>query len=147
MRRVPAETPSSLMISNAPTSPVLSRWVPPQSSRLNVAHRDHADRVGILLAEEHHRARLRASASGSVFHLTGAPAATRSATSFSIAASLRASTGLRLREVEPQPVVVDLRALLLGVRAEVLLQGVVQNVRRRVGAADRVAAGVVDRRA
>ncbi len=41
-----------------------------------------------------------------------------------------------MREVEPQPVVVDLRALLLGMLAQVLLQRVVQDVRRRVGPAN-----------
>lgn len=38
--------------------------------------------------------------------------------------------GTGVREVEPQPVGVDLRALLLGVCAKVRLQAVMQNVRR-----------------
>ena len=58
IRRVPADTPSSLRISNCSTSPVFVRCVPPHSSLLNVAHRHHPHRVGILLAEQHHRALL-----------------------------------------------------------------------------------------
>ena len=54
--------------------------------------------------------------------------------------------GRRIGEVEPQPVVVDLRALLQGVLAEVLLQGVMEQVRGRVGAADALAALGVDPR-
>jgi len=50
----------------------------------------------------------------------------------------------KVREVEPQPVVGDLGALLLGVLAEVFLERVVQDVGGGVGAADRVAAGLVD---
>ena len=38
----------------------------------------------------------------------------------------------RIGEIEPQPIVVDFRALLLGVLAQVLLQRVVQNVRGRM---------------
>ena len=69
---------------------------------------------------------------------------TRAFTSSSICGELLARDGRGIGEVEPQPVVVDLRALLLGVLAEVLLQGVVQQVRGRVGAADALAARGVD---
>ena len=40
--------------------------------------------------------------------------------------------GRRIAEVEPQPVFLDLGAHLVGVLAERLLQGVMQDVRRRV---------------
>ncbi len=49
-----------------------------------------------------------------------------------------AADGLGIGEVEPQPVGLDLAAGLLGVLAQDAVQGVVQQVRRRVGAADRL---------
>ena len=57
-----------------------------------------------------------------------------------LAQPLRAD-GLGVAEVEPQSVRLDLGPGLLGVLAEVDVQGMVQDVRRRVGAADRLAAG------
>ena len=79
---------------------------------------------------------LRASASGRIWAETGSAAAIRSLASPFDGRQLLGRHGRHVGEVEPQPVVVHLRALLLGVRAQVLLQGVVQDVRRRVGAAD-----------
>ncbi len=55
-----------------------------------------------------------------------------------------AADGLGVGEVEPEPVGLDLAAGLLGVLAEVDVQGMVQDVRRRVGPADRLAAVEVD---
>ena len=55
-----------------------------------------------------------------------------------------AADGLGVGEVEPEPVGLDLAAGLLGVLAQVRVQGVVQDVRRRVGPADRLAAVGVD---
>ena len=55
-----------------------------------------------------------------------------------------AADGLGVGEVEPQAVGLDLAAGLLGVLAQDVPQGVVQQMGRRVGAADRVAAVGVD---
>ena len=52
--------------------------------------------------------------------------------------------GREVGEVEAEPIFVDLRALLLGVGAEIFLQGVVEDVGGGVGAADGGAAAVVD---
>ena len=52
--------------------------------------------------------------------------------------------GLGVGEVEPEPVGLDLAAGLLGVLAQVLVQGVVQHVGGRVGASDRLPAVGVD---
>ena len=62
----------------------------------------------------------------------------------SIGAEPLAADGLGVGEVEPEPVGLDLAAGLLGVLAQVRVQGVVQDVRRRVGPADRLAAVGVD---
>ena len=55
-RRMPAATPVSETILKKPMSPVRSTCVPPQSSRGELAHADHAHLVAVLLAEERHRA-------------------------------------------------------------------------------------------
>ncbi len=55
-----------------------------------------------------------------------------------------AADRLGVGEVEPEPVGLDLAAGLLGVLAQVRVQGMVQDVRCRVGPADRLAAGGVD---
>ena len=52
----------------------------------------------------------------------------------------------RIGEIEPQPIVVDLRALLLGMLAQILLQRVVQNVRGRMGTANPAAPRRIDAR-
>ena len=61
---------------------------------------------------------------------------TRSFTSFSISRKRFAGNRRRIREIEPQPIVIDLRALLLRMATEILLQRVMQDVRRGVGPAD-----------
>ena len=86
----------------------------------------------------------RASASGTNFQWIGSAAATRSATSCSIGGQLLGIDRRGVAEIEPQPIVLDLRAHLMGVFAEVLLQGVVQDVRGRVGAANALPALVID---
>ena len=50
-----------------------------------------------------------------------------------------------VREIEPQPIGIDLGPLLLGVLTQSLSQCVVQDVRCRVSAANAVAAGRVDK--
>ena len=111
-----------------------------------VAHRDDADDLGVLLAEEGHRAERpglgdRHGRPGDRLAARGRGRLTVS----SIGAEPVAADGLGVGEVEPEPVGLDLAAGLLGVLAQVGVQGVVQDVRRRVRPADRLAALGVDR--
>ena len=110
-----------------------------------LAHRHHPHDVGIFFAEQHHRPGL--AGFGDRQLSSNRPARpTRHLLvhfAFDLLDQLRAD-GRRIGEVEPQPIVVHLRALLQGMRAEMLLQGVMQDVRGRMGAADAGAAGGVD---
>ena len=109
------------------------------------AHRDDADLVAVLLAEEgagagldrlvdghelrHDRLVLQEHRVGDVLDLS----------------DLVVGDRLRVAEVEAQAVGRDERALLSHVLAEHLAQGLVQEMRRRVVGADRRAARAVDR--
>ena len=137
IRRVPADTLSSPTIRTRPIWPVLGHVRAAAELAAHAVHRDHPDDVGILLAEEHHRAGMpglgqrqelgRHRHGGEALPLTIA----------SIARSVSWSIELGVREVEPQQVGIDLRALLHGVRAEVVLEGGVDEVRGRMGPPDR----------
>ena len=74
----------------------------------------------------------------------GSPFRTRWLTVSSIEPEPVAADGFGVGEVEPEPVGLDLAPGLLGVLAQVGVQGMMQDVRGRVGPADRLATGVVD---
>ena len=108
------------------------------------AHRHHPYRVRIFFSEQHHRPlapslgqrqHLPANWLGGLDQLGHVGADVGQLPAFDRA---------EVREVEPQPIVVDLRTLLLGMRAQVLLQRVMQNVRRRVGPPDAITPFGVD---
>ena len=110
-----------------------------------LAHLDHADDVRIFLTEEGHRAqrlglgdRHLGPAHGRAGHDQGVDGVLDQVEPF-------LADRLGVGEVEPQPVGLDLAAGLLGVLAQMPVQGVVQQVGRRVGAADRLSALGVDR--
>jgi hypothetical protein len=87
-----------------------------------LAHADHPHGVGILLAEQHHRA---GSAGFGQRHGLPLDRLGRRDPRVGILLDRRqllGRDGRHVGEVEAEPVVIDLRALLLGVRAEVLLQ-------------------------
>ncbi len=101
-----------------------------------IADGNHPHHVGILLAEEHHRPRLpglgqrhrrradRLALENLFIDLGLDPG------------QLFGADGRRIGEVETQQVVVHLRALLQGVLAQVRAEGVVEQMRGRMGAAD-----------
>ena len=144
IRRVPAATPSSATISNGADLAGVVQVRAAAQLAAELAHRDHADRIGIFFAEEHHRAGgagLGERHELPLDRLGGGDALGH------VVLDRGEFLGLdrrRVAEVEPQPVVLDLRAQLLGVLAEVLLQGVVQDVRGRVGPANALPAVRID---
>ena len=91
-----------------------------------LADRDHADHVAILFAEEHRRPGV-AGFGQRHFDVADRLAGQNLRVHFVLDADqFLFAHGRRIGEVEPQPIVVDLRALLQGVRAEVFLQGVMR---------------------
>ena len=82
----------------------------------------------------------RASASGTNFQLIGSAGGDALGDVVLDGRQLVGFDWRGIAEIEPQPIVLDLRAHLMGVLAEVFLQGVVQDVCGRVGAANAVAA-------
>ena len=101
-----------------------------------IADRDHPNHIGILLAEEHHGARL---AGLGQRHVGATYRRTSEDPEVDFPLDLLEFLGLHsfgVREVEPQQVVVHFRALLLGMFAELGLQRMVQEVGGRMGAAD-----------
>ena len=100
-----------------------------------VADRDHADRVGVLFAEQHHRAGRSGfgqrnglpSDCGFLFDF-------RHHVAFDLGQDVIVDR-LLVGEIKSQSIFFDLAALLLGVVADVQMQGVVQQVCRRVARA------------
>ena len=109
------------------------RCVPPHSSLLNAPIDTIRTGSGYFSPNSIIAPCLRASASGSVSHLTGSAACNALRHIRVDRRQLLARHRAEVRKVEPQPILVHLRALLLRVRAQVLLQRVVQDVRRRMG--------------
>ena len=112
----------------------------------HLTKRHHPDDVGIFLAEEHHRPLVAGIGQRQE------PRADRDGGE-DVAVDHRlnrgerfAADGTRVGEVEAEHVGIDLRALLDGVAAEVVLEGGVDQVRRRMGPADRGAPVFVDAR-
>ena len=109
-----------------------------------LADRDHADHVAILLAEEHRRP---GCAGFGQRHLDVADRL--AGQNLRVHLILDANQILfahrrGVGKVEPQPIVIDLRALLQGVRAKDFLQGVMQQMRGRVRPADALATPDID---
>ncbi len=144
IRRVPAETDSSPITLNRPTCPTLSRCVPPQSSREKSPIETTRTISGYFSPKRAIAPSDFASAIGIVVQETGSPFRTRWLTVCSIGLEPVAADGLGVGEVEPEPVGLDLAAGLLGVLAQMDMKGVVQDVRRRVRPADRLATLGVD---
>ena len=140
MRRTPAATPLSCVMTKKPMSPVARTCVPPHSSMLKtVADRDDADAVAVFLAEQRHRA-----GGDRFFRRSHVGLHRRVAVDLLVddaldVVELLARDRLEVHEVEAQPIGRDERAGLLDVRAEHLAQRRVQQVRRRVIAPRRVA--------
>ena len=79
---------------------------------------------------------LRASAIGRFVQPTGSAASTALVHFVFDLRQRVAIDGRGIGEIEPQPIVIDFRTLLLGVLAQEFLQGVMQHVRGGMGAAD-----------
>ena len=144
IRRVPAETLSSWAMRNKPIWPVLVTCVPPHSSLLKSPMLTMRTTSGYFSPNSIIAPAVRASAIGRCFQLTGSAARTRVVHFvFDFRERLLIDRG-GIGEIEPEPIVVDFRALLLGVLAQELLQGVVQNMRGGVRAANSRAAVGID---
>ena len=146
MRRTPAATPLSWVITKKPMSPVARTCVPPHSSRLKPGHRHDADAIAVLLAEERHRAGRHRLLRRSHLGLHRRVAVDLLVDDPLDPVELLARDRREVLEVEAQAIGRDQRARLLHVRAEHLAQRRVQQVRRGVVAPRRVARLVVDRR-
>jgi hypothetical protein len=114
-----------MTILNRPMSPLRATWVPPHSSQ-------EAHFVAVLFAEQHHGAGLLR-----LLDRHHARAGRRVCDDFVIDDALDASDffrrdRLRMGEVEAGLVGIDLRTLLLHVRAEHFAQRLVHQVRRRM---------------
>ena len=144
IRRVPAATDSSPMILKRPTCPTLSRCVPPQSSREKSPIWTTRTMSGYFSPKRAIAPWALACSIGMCDQLTAAASRTLQVDGLLDRAEPLAADGLGIGEVEPQPVGLDLAAGLLCVLAQDGAQGVMQQVRRRVGAADRLAAIGVD---
>ena len=144
IRRVPAETDSSPTILNRPTWPTLSRCVPPQSSRENSPIATTRTISGYFSPNSAIAPSALASSIGIVDQVIGSPLEDALVDRLLDGAEPLAADRLGVGEVEPEPVGLDLAAGLLGVLAQVDVQGVVQDVGRRVGPADRLAPLGVD---
>ena len=151
MRRTPAATPASATpgdqadIAGAPhmgAAAQLDR--PAERVAAALAHRDDAHLVAVFLAEQ------RARAGGARIVERHQPRGHRRILQHEVVGDvldlldLLRRHRLRMREVEAQPVGRDQRALLRDVIAEHLAQRLVQQMRRRMVAADGAAARVID---
>ena len=109
-------------------------------------HRHHPHHVGILLAEQHHRPGVPRLGQRQELRRDG-HRREHVAVDHPLDRPQRlVIDGARMREIKPQQVGVDLRSLLHGVRAEVVLERGVQEVRGRVGPPHRTPPVGVDRR-
>ena len=106
--------------------------------------RHHPDDVGVFLPEEHHRP-LMAGVGERQEPRTDRDGGEDVAVDHRLDQVERfAADGASVREVEAKHVGIDLRALLDGVAAEVMLEGSVDQVRGGVRPADRRAAVFID---
>ena len=105
-----------------------------------VAHPDDADDVRVFLAEEGHRAGLSGLGDGHVGPGHRSAGHDQAVDGLLDLVEPLLADGLGVGEVEPEPVGLDLAAGLLGVLAQVPVEGVVQQVGRRMGPADGLAA-------
>ena len=120
------------------------QWVPPQSSLLNWPMATMRTTSGYFSPNSIIAPAFRASASGMLVERIGLARENFGVDLVLDANLFLAADGRRIGEVEPQPIVVDLRALLQGMLAEMFLQGMVQQVRGGVCAADALAAVGID---
>ena len=143
MRRTPCATPPSDVSTKKAMSPVRATCVPPQNS-FDSRHADDAHGVAVLLAEEGDRAGLLGVGDGQHLRVGGGVGAHARVHEALDLALLLERERREVREVEAQAIGRDERALLRDVLAERRAQRPVQEVRRRVVAADGVAALAVD---
>ena len=144
MRRVPAETDSSPTILKRPTWPTRSRCVPPHSSREKSPIVTTRTTSGYFSPKRAIAPSDFASAIGMVVHETSVAFQDAGVDGLLDGAEALAADGLGVGEVEAEAVGLDLAAGLLGVLPQVRVQRMMQDVRRRVRAADRLAAGGID---
>ena len=123
---MPAETPSSLTISKAPTSPVAVQVRAATQLTAEVTHRNHADRVGILLAKQHHGAGRARLLQRDNFPLDRFVRRDPCPHLLRDLVDLCRTHRFQVGEIEPQPVIGDLRSLLLRMLAQRRLERVVQ---------------------
>ena len=140
MRRTPAATPLSARIAKNPMSPVARDVRAAAQLHAEARHADDADLVAVFLAEQRHRA----GRDGLLGRHVDVRLHRRVPVDLLVddaldAIELVARDRLEVHEVEAQAIGRDERAGLLDVRAEHLAQRGVEQVRRRVIAARRVA--------
>ena len=99
-----------------------------------VSHRDDTDLLSVLLAEQRHRAGLLGLAQGHDIRANLKSRLNLLVDEILDCLQLFLCHRLEMREVKSQPVWIDVRALLLDVRAELQLQRLLEQMRRRMAA-------------